>query len=159
MYGGTSNNKRSQHIEGLKALKATGGNFAFDFPANDITLEAKRPDGAIDVGHIKVVSIVPFFVMKTKALSRQKPKDAYDIYFRIGQYEGGIKELANQFIPYKHINIIKDMVRILSEKFASVNHSGPKDVVSFLSIIDSDEKYRIERDAFEKIQYLINALK
>lgn len=158
MYGGSGDKKRSQHIEGLKALKATGGNFAFDFPANEITLEAKRPDGALDIGHVKVVSIVPFFVMKAKALNRQKPKDAYDIYFCIENFEGGIKELAKQFVPYKDKKIIKEMTRQLAEKFASVNHSGPTDIVSFLGIEESMEQDRVRRDAFEKIQYLINSL-
>lgn len=32
MYGGTQAKKRSQHVQGVKVLKATGGNFAFDFP-------------------------------------------------------------------------------------------------------------------------------
>ena len=30
MYGGTALKKRSQHVQGVKALKATGGNFAFE---------------------------------------------------------------------------------------------------------------------------------
>lgn len=32
MYGGTTRKKRSQHVQGMRALKATGGNFAFEFP-------------------------------------------------------------------------------------------------------------------------------
>lgn len=32
MYGRTQEKKRSQHVQGMKALKATGGNFAFDYP-------------------------------------------------------------------------------------------------------------------------------
>lgn len=30
MYGGTQPKRRSQHVQGIKALKATGGNFAFN---------------------------------------------------------------------------------------------------------------------------------
>ena len=59
MYGGTQPKRRSQHVQGLKALKATGGNFAFDFPAQEINVEAERPDGAIDIAKINVVAIVP----------------------------------------------------------------------------------------------------
>ena len=36
MYGGTQQKRRSQHVQGIKALKATGGNFAFDLPYADI---------------------------------------------------------------------------------------------------------------------------
>ena len=39
--------------------------------------------------------LVPFLIMKATALGRGKPKDAYDIYFCIKHYSGGIKELAN----------------------------------------------------------------
>jgi len=157
-YGGTSIKKNSQHLQGIKALKATGGNFAFEFPAEDIKIEAKRPDGAMDVGHVKVVSVLPFLVMKTAALNRQKPKDAYDIYYCIDKYDGGIRKLAEQFKPYKDREIIKIMLTTLSEKFASEEHSGPVDIVSFLGITETDEVERIKRDAFEKIAYLVTQL-
>lgn len=48
MYGGTQQKKRSQHVQGIKALKATGGNFAFAYNPQEIKVEAKRPDGAIE---------------------------------------------------------------------------------------------------------------
>ena len=74
MYGGTQLKKRSQHVQGIKALKATGGDFAFDFKPQEILVEAKRPDGAIDVAHINVVAVVPYLVMKTVAMGRGKQK-------------------------------------------------------------------------------------
>lgn len=55
MYGGAGGSV-SKHIDGIKALPATGGNFAFDFPAEDVTIQYRRPDGAKDIGHVKVVS-------------------------------------------------------------------------------------------------------
>jgi len=63
----------------MRALKATGGNFAFEFPPQEIKIEAKRPDGAIDVAIVNVVAVVPFLIMKTAAMGRGKAKDAYDI--------------------------------------------------------------------------------
>ena len=68
-YGGDSGSK-SKHVDGIKALPATGGNFAFEFPATDVRIEYIREDGALDSGHIKVISVVPYLVMKTKALGR-----------------------------------------------------------------------------------------
>jgi hypothetical protein len=35
--------------------------------------------------------------MKVAALGRGKAKDAYDIYFIIKHYHGGINKLANEF--------------------------------------------------------------
>lgn len=94
MYGGTQSKRRSQHVQGIKALKATGGNFAFEFPAQKISVEAERPDGAIDVANVSVVAVVPYLIMKTAAMGRGKAKDAYDIYFIIKHYVGGVRELA-----------------------------------------------------------------
>lgn len=63
--GGTQPKRRSQHVQGNKALKATGGNFAFEFPAQKISVEAERPDGAIDVANVSVVAVVPYIIMKS----------------------------------------------------------------------------------------------
>ena len=62
-YGGDGGNV-SKHIDGIKALPATGGNFAFEFPPTDVKIEYKRPDGALDRGHVNVISIVPYLVDK-----------------------------------------------------------------------------------------------
>ncbi|MCD7951203.1 MAG: hypothetical protein LUG12_13235 [Erysipelotrichaceae bacterium] len=92
IYGGTTQKKRSQHVQGVRALKATGGNFAFEFPPQKIEIETERPDGAIDIANISVIAIVLYLVMKTAALGRGKPKDAYDIYFVVKYYPGGVKK-------------------------------------------------------------------
>ena len=37
-YGGDGGNV-SKHVDGIKTLPATGGNFAFDFPPTDVKIE------------------------------------------------------------------------------------------------------------------------
>lgn len=71
MYGGTRRGKHSQHVHGLKAMKATGGHFAFNFEPQRVKLEAPRSDGAIDTAQVNVVALVAYFVMKTAAMERQ----------------------------------------------------------------------------------------
>lgn len=158
IYGGTQEKRRSQHVQGIRALKATGGNFAFDFPAQKIKVEAKRPDGAIDVAYVNIVAVVPYLIMKTAAMGRGKAKDAYDIYFLIKHYNGGIKELATQFKNLGEKQIILDMKLKLNEKFASMNHSGPKDVAEFMDLLDEEEYEMIKRDAYEQIQALLRLI-
>lgn len=109
MYGGTALKKRSQHVQGMRALKATGGNFAFNFPPQKIKVEAQRPDGAMDVATVNVIAVVPYLIMKTAALGRGKAKDAYDIYFVVKHYVGGIAELAKEFASVQDLQIIADM--------------------------------------------------
>ncbi len=156
-YGGDGGNV-SKHVDGIKTLPATGGNFAFEFPPTDVTIEYTRADGALDFGHVNVVSIVPYFVMKAAALGRGKPKDAYDIYFVVDNFEDGIRKLSELFQPYKDKELIKEMCRKLTEKFASPEHAGPRDIVAFLDITDEEEQLRIKQDAYQKINYLIRAL-
>lgn len=156
MYGGTQPKKRSQHVQGVKALKATGGNYAFDFPAQQIKVEAKRPDGAMDIARINVVAVVPYFIMKASALGRGKAKDAYDIYFLIKHYKGGVEKLAEEFQPEKDKVLVKEMKEKLNEKFASEEHAGPWDVANFLELDDEDEIELVKRDAYEQIQALLH---
>ncbi len=156
-YGGDGRNV-SKHIDGIKALPATGGNFAFEFPPTDVKIEYARMDGAVDTSHINVISLIPYLVMKTAALGRGKPKDAYDIYYTINNFPGGVRVLAEEFTPYINKDLIKDMKQKLGEKFASVNHSGPVDVISFMGITDADEKERIKQDAYQKVMHLVNRL-
>lgn len=158
MYGGTDNLKRSQHVQGIKALKATGGNFAFEIKPQIIKIKSKRVDGAIDVGKVNVVGVVPFIIMKTMALGRGKAKDAYDIYFVVKNYDGGIKELAKQFEFIKDKTIVKEALEKLSDKFQSLDSSGPKDIVDFLDITDEEHIAYIKRDSFEQINSLIKII-
>ena len=156
-YGGEGG-RVSKHVDGVKALPATGGNFAFDFPPEDIQIEYRRPDGALDVGHVNVISIVPYLVMKAAALGRGKPKDAYDIYTTLKHYPGGVKALAGEFVLYKEKELVQQMRQKLSEKFASPEHAGPVDIVAFLDIHDGEERELIKQDAYQQVRYLIGAL-
>ena len=158
MYGGTQKKKRSQHVQGVKALKATGGNFAFEFDPQMIRVEAERTDGALDVARVNVIAVVPYFVMKTAAMGRGKAKDAYDLYFLVKHYHDGLDSLAKLFEDYRESRIILEMKEKLSEKFASPNHAGPTDVAAFLDLVDEEEIAITKRDAYEQIQALIRRL-
>ena len=158
IYGGTTKKKRSQHVQGIKALKATGGNFAFEFPPQEVKIEAERVDGAIDSAVVNVVAIVPFLIMKTAAMGRGKAKDAYDIYFVIKHYIGGVESLAEEFSPVRDKQIVIDMKEKLSVKFASEKHAGPKDVSDFMDLVDEEEIELIRRDAYEQVSALIEKI-
>jgi len=157
MYGGTQKKKRSQHVQGIKALKATGGNFAFEFEAQDVKVEAKRPDGALDVAHVKVIAVVPYLVMKTAAMGRGKAKDAYDIYFLLKHYAGGITAIAKLFETVRKTNIVSDMKTKLNEKFLSISHAGPVDVADFMEA-EGEERELIIRDAYEQVHALLSQI-
>ena len=156
-YGGDGGNV-SKHVDGIKTLPATGGNFAFEFPPTDVLIEYTRSDGALDSGHVNVISVVPYLVMKAAALGRGKPKDAYDIYCMIDNYKGGVRALANEFKPYADKELVQIMCQKLDEKFASVQHVGPMDVAAFLGLTDEEEIERIKQDVYQKVHYLVSKL-
>lgn len=158
MYGGTQKKKKSQHVQGIKALKATGGDFAFRFEPQSVKIEAKRPDGAIDVARVNVIAVVPYLVMKTAAMGRGKAKDAYDIYFLVKHYHGGVFELSQLFGGYTGTKTIAEMKEKLSDKFRSPEHAGPVDVADFMDMEDEEEIAMVKRDAFEQIQELIRLI-
>ncbi len=156
-YGGDGG-AVSKHVDGIKALPATGGNFAFEFPPTDVKIEYIRSDGALDSGHVNVISVVPYLVMKAMALGRGKPKDAYDIYCTIDNFQGGVKALVDEFIPYRNKKLVEQMRERLDEKFASPEHAGPSDIVAFLDINDEEEKARIKQDAYQKVHFLVDKI-
>ena len=99
-YGGTSKSHRTQKVQDVKARKARGCDLAFNQNIS-FALSKRMPDGAINEVSIKIADIVPFLVMKGMALwDRYKEKDAYDIYFSILYYPGGIEKLVNVFQPF-----------------------------------------------------------
>lgn len=77
-----------------------------------------------------VIAVVSYLVMKIAALGRGKPKDAYDIYFVIKHYQGGVRRLAEEFTRIYDKQIIKEMKQKLLDKFASVNYVGVKDIIN-----------------------------
>ena len=105
-----------------------------------------------------VIAVIPYLVMKTKALGRGKPKDAYDIYFCINNYKGGVENLLKEMLPYKDVKLIKEICEKLSEKFASTEHSGPIDIVKFMDISDEEEIEMIKQDAYQKIMFIVKGL-
>ena len=96
--------------------------------------------------------------MKTTAMGRGKAKDAYDIYFVIKHYIGGVDSLAEEFRAVRNKQIVIDMKEKLSDKFASEKHAGPKDVSDFMDLADEEEIELIRRDAYEQISALIEKI-
>ncbi len=117
------------------------------------------PDGAENEVIIKVASVVPFLVMKGMALwERMKEKDAYDIYFTILNYSGGIDVIAEIFKPVSNNKLVKEGLGKILAKFNNINSIGPTWLINFLGIENEGEKDRIRRDCFERVTTLMKKL-
>lgn len=157
-YVGAARGRRTQRVQDMRPRKAHGCDLAIDL-ATEVTLSGTLPDGAKDSARLRVASIVPFLMMKAMALSgRLMEKDAWDIYYCIRYYPGGLDRLVEEFRPHLNHNLVKEALAKLAEKFASPDHVGPKHVADFEETTDPEERALLQRDAFERVNALIARL-
>lgn len=158
-YEGTSKSHRHQKIRDIRARKVRGCDLVFEM-SKEIRIEGTLPNGAHDAVNLRVASIVPFLVMKGMAMeTRLKDKDAYDVYFSILNYPGGIDALVEEFRPHVNRGLVREGMLKIAGKFSSENAFGPKAVAEFEDVIDSDEQERIQRDAYERVNALLSRLR
>lgn len=157
-YEGTGRQHRTQPVHEGRARKARGCDLAFDLYV-ETEIEGELPEGGKDHARIRVSSVVAFLVMKGMALhDRLKEKDAWDIYFTVTNYPGGLDVLAEEIRPHLGHQLVREGLRKIAEKFASPEHMGPKFVADFEDIQDRDERSVRTRDAYERVSYLLSAL-
>jgi hypothetical protein len=158
-YGGTSTTHRTQSVQDVRVRKARGCDLAFRNYIK-IKLLGKMPDGSGNMVTIKVATVVSFLAMKGMVLwTRFKEKDAYDIYFTILNYPGGFEELAKEFEPHIDNKLVREGLGKIKTKFSDVNATGPIWVSIFEEISDTEEKERLTRDVFERVNTFLDILK
>jgi hypothetical protein len=157
-YGGTSPSHRTQIVQDARARKTRGCDLVFE--NNEIVaIEGELPGGGHLTVQCRVAAIVPFLVMKGMALAdRLKQKDAYDIYYCVRRYPGGLAALADAFRPQIENRLIREGLAKIKEKFLSPDHAGPKWVADFLEITDPEERAIQQRAAYEQVTALLDKL-
>ena len=157
-YGGAGRSHRTQVVQDMAARKARGCDLAFELNTQ-VKIEGTLPGGGLDAADVRVAGIVPFLVMKGMALhDRLKPKDAWDIYFCVTNYPGGLDALVREFRPHLTHGLVAEGLRKIREKFLSPSHIGPKSVADFEEITDREARDLRQRDAFERIDHLLGQL-
>jgi len=157
-YQGTGRKHRTQHVHDGRARKARGCDLAFDLYV-ETEIAGKLPEGGQDQARIRVSSVVAFLVMKGMALNdRPKEKDAWDIYFTLTNYPGGLDALAAEIRPHLKNALVLEGLRKIAGKFASPEHMGPKFVADFEDIQDTEERAIRTRDPYERVAHLMSAL-
>ncbi len=157
-YEGTGKTHRTQSVQDVRARKARGCDLAFQIPAR-IAIEGNLPGGARDSATVCIASIVPFLVMKGMALAtRLKEKDAWDIYYCVRWYPGEPAVLVDVCREHIKNGLVKEGFKNIAEKFASPDHTGPTFVADFEEISNLEARAVTERDAFERVQYLLQGV-
>ncbi len=157
-YGGASKTHRTQPVQDLAARKARGCDLAIEINT-PVKIDGTLPEGGLDSAEVRVAGIVPFLVMKGMALhDRLKPKDAWDIYFCLLHYPGGLVALIQKFRPHLEHGLVREGLQKIREKFDSPDHVGPKFVADFEEVTDSESRQLMQRDAYERAQALLEGL-
>ena len=63
-----------------------------------------------------------------------------------------------EFKPHLNSRLIQEGLQKLAKNFASEEHTGPKFVADFDEITDKEDREQIERDVFERVNYLLSKL-
>lgn len=145
-------------MQDIHARKVRGCNLAFNDPI-EVTIEGDLPGGGRDSVRVRVASIVAFLVMKGMALDdRLKEKDAWDIYYCLQNYPGGLDAISEAVKPYVGNALVREGLRKIAKHFALISNIGPKFVADFEELTEREERELIQRDAFERVNHLLKKL-
>jgi hypothetical protein len=158
-YAGTGSKHRTQRVQDMLPRKARGVDLAFEM-SEKITIRGSLPDGGEDVSEIQVASIAAFVVMKSLTMkARLKEKDAWDIYFCISNYPGGLDKLIQDLRPFVEHGLVEEALNNLADKFSSPSAIGPTHVANFEEITNPSERDLIQRDSYERVLFLVENLR
>jgi hypothetical protein len=156
-YGGTADKHRTQPVQDLRARKARGCDLVFDHTVA-VRIAGAMQNGAQNEVPIKIAGPIPFLVMKGMALwNRMNQKDAYDIYWLVRYYHGGIEALAAEFTPTLDNALVVEGLAKIRSKFRTVDAIGPV-WASQVPSPSAGEPAQIARDAFERVNALLDRL-
>jgi len=145
-------------VEGFRVLQFPACRAAFHAPV-DTEVVGAMISGASNRVHLRVAALSDLVLMKAHALKgRDKPKDVYDLCYCLDAYPGGITELAADWRARCEDPIVREALRILREKFETVDHYGPKQLEVFHGRVGDDEGAMLARRAFELVGRLLSLL-
>jgi len=152
---------RPQLVPDFAVIPASGGDLALKF-ADKILLEAEMPRGGLNQVELAVASIPALLAMKGYALvGRDKDKDAYDIYYCIRHYPGGIDALATACRPLMSSETALKGFAGIAAKFQSREYTGPYAVRRFAAeegILDDRDEDEWQTDAFGQVAAFLKAI-
>ena len=158
-YGGTGASHRTQKVQDARPRKTRGCDLVFQISPEVVLVRGPLPGGSLDAAHVPVSSVVPFIVMKAMAMSgRRKNKDAFDIWYVLSHFRGGVEAVAERLRPHLDNGLVREGLEALAQKFASPEHVGPRDAAEFDPSLGVEERAIRQRDAYERVGYLLDLL-
>lgn len=145
-------------VEGFRVLQFPACAAALAQPES-IRLDGLTTSGARNTVRLRVASLPDFIIMKAHALEgRDKPKDAYDFCYCLGEFPDAFQVVAANWRSRRADPLVAEAIRILHEKFETVDHYGPRQSALFHDSANDDERAIHARRAFELVQKLLSLL-
>ena len=133
-YGGKSKKGFREKVQtGVHVHKARGIDLVFNNPVN-VAVTAILQDGIKHTENVLVVNGATYIIVKTITFeSRKEPKDAYDIYYCLKNYPGGLAALIEEYQKIKNNGLVKEGIVILNKLFTDPLAIGPQRAARFMA--------------------------
>lgn len=143
-------------VGGFRVLQTEGCSEAFRAPV-EYEVSGRNIRGAKNTVRLQVASLADFLVLKAHAIGgRDKPKDSYDFCYTLENLPDGMEALAAEWATRAGEKNIGRAMKILREKFDSVDAFGPQQVVEFHGSRDEEEQEMQARRAYELVKRLLD---
>ncbi len=127
-----------------------------------VAIDGDMPGGGSNRVQIAVASIPALLAMKGYAIAnRLKQKDAYDIYYSIRNFPGGIEALVSETKSLIRFKSARTGYLHIAEKFRSPDDFGPTSVRQFVDrpeMLDGRTADQWQQDAFGQVDAWLSAL-
>lgn len=148
-------------VANFAVQRADGAELALRF-YELVAVEGDMPDGGRNRIQIAVASIPALLAMKGYAIAKRfKQKDAYDIYYSVRNFPGGIVALAEATRPLLESGTAKRGYLHISEKFRQLDDFGPTSVRQFVDrseLLGERTPDQWQQDAFGQVDAWLSAL-
>ena len=148
-------------VANFAVQRADGADLALRF-YKFVAIEGDMPDGGRNRVQIAVASIPALLAMKGYAIAnRYKQKDAYDIYYCIRNFPGGVYALVAATTPLLNIETARAGYLHISEKFRHAGDFGPTSVRQFIDrpdLLGEQTADQWQQDAFGQVDAWLSAL-
>ena len=141
-------------VSNFAVQRANGAELALNF-YQMVAIDGGMPDGGRNLVSIAVASIAALLAMKGYAIAkREKPKDAYDIYYCVRNYPDGVDGLVTATIPFLNVDAARTGYRHIASKFRTDDDYGPTRVREFVDgspLLGQRTPDQWQQDAFGQV--------
>ena len=141
--------------------RADGAELALRF-YQMVAIEGDMPGGRRNRVHIAVASIPALLAMKGYAINnRLKRKDAYDIYYSVRNFPGGIDALVEATRTILDVESARRGYDLIAGKFRSIEDFGPTSVREFVEgthLLGDRTVNQWQQDAFGQVDAWLRGL-